>query len=90
MFNLWRVPDHVARFYYLYRTSPFPCPTNAGGNEQVLPRRMDVPGGSGPRLEGDIRTGKLRRIFGGKQWVNADITGKIFGWPFDGKLSAGK
>lgn len=89
MFYLWWAPDHVARFDFLNRASPFPSSANAGGNEQVLPCRVNVPSGSGPRLEGDIGTGKVRRILCREQRVNADIAGKIFGRPFGGRLRAG-
>ena len=89
MFYLWRAPDHVTRFDFLNLAFPFPGSANAGGNEQVLPCRVNVPSGSGPRLEGDICTGKGRRIICGEQRVNTDIAGKIFGRPFGGRLRAG-
>ena len=89
MFYVWRAPDHVARFDFLYRASPLTCSANTRGNEQVLSCRVNVPKGSGPRLKGDIGAGKGRRIVCGEQRVNADIAGKIFGRPFDGRLRAG-
>jgi hypothetical protein len=81
MFDLWRAPDHVSRFDFLYRASPCLCPANASGHDQVLPCRVHVPCGSGPWLEGDIRPGKGRRIIGRKQTVYTDMTGKKFGRP---------
>jgi hypothetical protein len=87
MFYLWRAPDHVSRFDFLYRASPFLCPANASGHDQVLPCRVNVPCGSGPWLEGDIRTGKVRRIICRKQRVDTDIAGKKFGRPFDSTLA---
>ena len=70
----------------LYRASPCLCPANASGHDQVLPCRVHVPGGSGPWLEGDIRTGNVRRIIGRKQRVDTDMAGKKFGRPFRGRL----
>ncbi len=81
VFYLWRAPDHVSRFDFFYRASPLLCPANTRGNENVLPCRMDVPGGSGPRLESDIRTGKVRRFIGREQTVDTGIAGKEFGRP---------
>jgi hypothetical protein len=48
MFDLWRAPDHVARFDFLYRASPYLCPANASRHDQVLPGRVRVPSGSSP------------------------------------------
>lgn len=59
MFYAWRTPDYVSRFDFHYRASPLLCPANAGGNDQVLPCRVNVPCGSSPWLEGDVRTGKM-------------------------------
>ena len=81
MFDLWRAPDHVSRFDFLYRASPCLCPANASGHDQVLPCWVRVPSGPGPWLEGDIRTGKRRRIIGRKQRVDTDMAGKKFGRP---------
>ena len=86
MFDLWWAPDHVSRFDFLYRASPCLCPANASGHDQVLPCRVHVPGGSGPWLKGDIRTGKVRRIICRKQTVYTDITGKKFGRPIERTL----
>jgi hypothetical protein len=86
MFYLWRAPDHVSRFDFLYRASPFLCPANASRNDQALPCRVRVPSGSGPWLEGDIRSGKVRRIIGRKQTVYTDVTGKKFGRPIERTL----
>ena len=85
----WRAPDHVARLDLLNPAPPFPGSANPGSDDKVLPCRVNVPGGSGPRLEGDIGAGKGRRILCGEQRVNTDIAGKIFGRPFDGRLRAG-
>ena len=83
MFDLWRAPDHVSGFDFLYRASPCLCPANASGHDQVLPCRVHVPCGSGPWLEGDIRTGKVRRIIYRKQTVYTDITGKNSAGPLE-------
>ena len=88
-FTVGGAPDHVARLDFLNLAFPFPGSANPGGNDKVLPCRVSVPSGSGPRLEGDIGAGKGRRILCGKQRVNTDIAGKIFGRPFDGRLRAG-
>jgi len=74
MLYLWRAPDHVARPDLLNFAFPFPGSSNAGGHEQVLSCRVNVPGGSGPRLEGDIGAGKGRRILCREQGVNTDIS----------------
>jgi hypothetical protein len=89
MFDLWRAPDHVARFDVFYRASPYLCPANASGHDQVLPGRVRVPGGSGPWLEGDRRPGKGRRISGRKQRVDTDMAGKECGRPCAGSQRTG-
>ena len=85
----WRTPDHVSRLDFLDLAFPFPGSANPGRNEQVLPCRVNVPCGSGPWLEGDIGTGKGRRIICREQRVDTHIAGKILGRPFDGRLRTG-
>ena len=89
MLHPWRAPDHVASFDFLYAASPFAGSANPGSNEKVLPFRVNVPCGSGPRLESDVCAGKGRRIICREQRLNAYIACKIFGRPFDGRLRAG-
>lgn len=74
-------PDHVSRLDFLYWASPFLCPANVSGYEQMLSFLVDVPGGPGAWLEGDIRTGKGSYIVCRKRSVNGDIAGKIPGRP---------
>jgi hypothetical protein len=55
-------PDDIARPNFLDGAAPWPHPANAGCNDQRLPERTRMPGGSRAGLESNVRTTTSRRI----------------------------
>ena len=80
--------DHIAGMDFLNRTALLLYPSETGGDDQSLPKRMGVPGCSGAGFEGDTGARSTSRGVWLEQWINAHCAGKPVGRSLAGWLRA--
>ncbi|MNP60627.1 hypothetical protein D3C76_1557270 [compost metagenome] len=80
------VPMLLPRPDLLNGLSPQLDQAAAGGDDQGLAKGMDVPGGAGPRFEGDADPEGAGRGIGREQGIDAHRAGEVVAWTLAGGL----